>query len=269
LQREGDDLDAKIKKAEKEIRALENTLRLLNARNETYRQSFRKVTSDSEEAEQRHQLEEQLRAVMDKYKYKRRQIKELQEDVKTMSGTMDQLQRDEQIEVEKVEEFKSRNGQLGRELEDQQVKLTRVRKLNEKAATEIREKSGTAAETKEEKDFEVRDLREFNRTMTRDVLEATVGFPDANQSLINYLTQANIPLPTSRTSLGGSRSVSTLGGRSGTSLSSARSSTSAKSQVSALATGTGPAQVQIGDDFQHPGSARSVGSARSSLNGRR
>ena len=37
LQREGDDLDAKIKKAEKEIRALENTLRLLNARNETYR----------------------------------------------------------------------------------------------------------------------------------------------------------------------------------------------------------------------------------------
>ena len=66
------------------------------------RQSFRKVTSDSEEAEQRHQLEEQLRAVMDKYKYKRRQIKELQEDVKTMSGNLDQLQRDEQIEVEKV-----------------------------------------------------------------------------------------------------------------------------------------------------------------------
>ena len=60
------------------------------------------MTSDSEEAEQRHQLEEQLRAVMDKYKYKRRQIKELQEDVKTMSGNLDQLQRDEQIEVEKV-----------------------------------------------------------------------------------------------------------------------------------------------------------------------
>ena len=48
LQREGDDLDAKIRKAEKEIRALENTLRLMNQRNETYRKSFNKVTETSE-----------------------------------------------------------------------------------------------------------------------------------------------------------------------------------------------------------------------------
>ena len=47
LQREGDDLDAKIRKAEKEIRALENTLRLMNGRNETYRKSFNKVTDSS------------------------------------------------------------------------------------------------------------------------------------------------------------------------------------------------------------------------------
>ena len=43
LQREGDALDADIRKAEKEIRALENTLRLMNSRNETYRKSFNKV----------------------------------------------------------------------------------------------------------------------------------------------------------------------------------------------------------------------------------
>ena len=47
LQREGDDLDARIRKAEKEIRALENTLRLMNSRNETYRKSFNKVTDSS------------------------------------------------------------------------------------------------------------------------------------------------------------------------------------------------------------------------------
>ena len=48
LQRTGDELDAKIRKAEKEIRALENTLRLMNNRNETYRKSFNKVRLDSE-----------------------------------------------------------------------------------------------------------------------------------------------------------------------------------------------------------------------------
>ena len=50
LQREGDELDASIRKAEKEIRALENTLRLLNGRNEQYRKSFNKVTDTSESA---------------------------------------------------------------------------------------------------------------------------------------------------------------------------------------------------------------------------
>mgnify|MGYP001800894052 CR=1 FL=1 len=41
--------------------------------------------------EEKSQLEEQLRAVMDKYKYKRRQIRELQEDLQTMGRTMDNL----------------------------------------------------------------------------------------------------------------------------------------------------------------------------------
>lgn len=36
-------------------------------------------------------MEEQLRAVMDKYKYKRRQIRELQEDLQTMNRTMNNL----------------------------------------------------------------------------------------------------------------------------------------------------------------------------------
>uniref|UniRef100_I3M357 Coiled-coil domain-containing protein 39 n=1 Tax=Ictidomys tridecemlineatus TaxID=43179 RepID=I3M357_ICTTR len=44
LQREGDSLDAKINKAEKEIYALENTLQVLKSCNNNYKQSFKKVT---------------------------------------------------------------------------------------------------------------------------------------------------------------------------------------------------------------------------------
>ena len=49
-------------------RALENTLRLMNGRNETYRKSFNKVDEMSEEFDEKQRLEDQMRAVMDKYK---------------------------------------------------------------------------------------------------------------------------------------------------------------------------------------------------------
>ena len=59
--------------------------------------------------EEKQQLDEQMRAVMDKYKYKRRQIRELQEDLQTMSNTLDNLQRDEDAYVEMVEEKRVMN----------------------------------------------------------------------------------------------------------------------------------------------------------------
>ena len=53
--------------------------------------------------EEKQQLEEQHRAVMDKFKYKRRQIRELQDDLQTMSHTLDNLCRDEDAYVEMID----------------------------------------------------------------------------------------------------------------------------------------------------------------------
>ncbi|XP_060558012.1 coiled-coil domain-containing protein 39-like [Ruditapes philippinarum] len=150
LQREGDDLDARIRKAEKEIRALENTLKLMNNRNETYRKSFNKVTDASDEMEEKQQLDEQMRAVMDKYKYKRRQMRELQEDLQTMSNTLDNLNRDEDAYVEMVEEKKNKILQLNKELDDQRAKLERVTKQNLRYAKELRSAKKAKGETPEE-----------------------------------------------------------------------------------------------------------------------
>jgi len=47
LQRRGDQLDADIRKAEKETRALENTVRLLGSRNQTYHRSLARVADNS------------------------------------------------------------------------------------------------------------------------------------------------------------------------------------------------------------------------------
>ncbi|KAH3812374.1 hypothetical protein DPMN_140804 [Dreissena polymorpha] len=264
LQREGDDLDARIRKAEKEIRALENTLKLMNNRNETYRKSFNKVSDASDEMEEKQQLDEQMRAVMDKYKYKRRQIRELQEDLQTMSNTLDNLNRDQDAYVDMVEEKKNKILQLQKELDDQRAKLERVNKQNVRYAKELRSAKKSKGETPEEKDFSVRELREFNKGVMQQIGEATQVHPDLAEAVTMYFAQANLPSLTGGRQPGSARS----------SLSSVRSSPSSVKSP----TGSALGRAQIGADFggaQSPGSSRSssslssVKSVRSGASGRR
>lgn len=251
LQREGDDLDARIRKAEKEIRALENTLKLMNNRNETYRKSFNKVTESSDEMEEKQQLDEQMRAVMDKYKYKRRQIRELQEDLQTMSNTLDNLQRDEDAYVEMVEEKRNKILQLNKELDDQRGKLERVTKQNLRYAKELRSAKKTKEETPEEKDFNVRELREFNKSVMSQIGDAVQIHPDLGEAVNMYFSQANLPPVTPGRQPGSARS----------SLSSVRSSASSVKSPSASAR---PTPIQIGADLRgSPASSRSSSSMSS------
>ena len=76
----------------------------MNDRNSTYRKSFTNVEETSEEYEKKLQLEEQLRVATDKLKYKKRQMKELQEDLRTMQATAESLTVDENELVVIVEE---------------------------------------------------------------------------------------------------------------------------------------------------------------------
>ena len=76
----------------------------MNSRNETYQKSFSNVEETSEEFEMKKNLEQQLKSITDKNKYKRRQIKELQEDLQTMTTTSQGLTIDEQELISVMEE---------------------------------------------------------------------------------------------------------------------------------------------------------------------
>jgi len=269
LQREGDELDAKIRKAEKEIRALENTLRLMNSRNETYRKSFNKVTETSDEMEEKQQLEEQMRAVMDKYKYKRRQIRELQEDLQTMSHTLDNLSRDEDAYVEMIEEKQNKILQLSKEVEDQGAKLDRAMKQLIKYSKEMRQAKKSKGDTPEERDFDVRELREFNKRAIKEMGEVVHHHPEVGQAVHLYFTQSNLPAPPTP-GPGGSAASSRYGSQPSSarsSLSSVRSGTSIKSgkSVDIGAAAWGAASVgssRSGSSMSSVRSGRSGGSRR-------
>lgn len=49
LQQEGDELDAKVKKAEREIVAMENTLKVVNVTNDVYKTNLSSVDEESKD----------------------------------------------------------------------------------------------------------------------------------------------------------------------------------------------------------------------------
>ncbi|MGH0172070.1 UNVERIFIED_CONTAM: hypothetical protein FKN15_002605 [Acipenser sinensis] len=235
LQREGDELDAKIRKSEKELRALENTLHVINSRNTTYRKSFQRVTETSEEYEEKLRLDELKRAVEEKYRYKRRQIRELQEDIQGMNSTLDNLLKDEAVHHEKSEEAQTKIMNLNKELEAQKQKLERVIKQCSKLAREIRTAKKGRGETTEERDINLRGLRDFNRSVNMMLVEAMGDQPELASALQIYFQQAKLPLPAV---------VSTPSSRHSSTPASARSSTSSVRRQVSSRSSPGSAGVQ-------------------------
>ncbi|NWX81722.1 CCD39 protein, partial [Nothoprocta pentlandii] len=184
LQREGDHLDAKICKAEKEIVALENTLRVLNNCNSNYRNSFKEVTETSEEFKEKLKLEEEKRAADQKYRYKRKQIKELQENLQSMEKGLAVILKQEALYQEEIKEKQAIVLQLNKDIEEQKPKLERVRKQCSRLSREIQSLKKTKTETQEEKDIDLRELKDFNRTIDKllaDILEADPDLATAFQ----------------------------------------------------------------------------------------
>ncbi|XP_059800761.1 coiled-coil domain-containing protein 39 isoform X2 [Hypanus sabinus] len=199
LQRQGDELDAKISKGEKELRALENTLQLLHNQNTSYRKSFSKVTETSEEYEDKLKLEEQKQAIDEKYRYKRRQIRELQEDIQCMTNTLDTLLKEESTLQIVSQEKQDKTVHLIKELDDQKVKLERVTKHCSKVVKDIRSTKQSVGETPEEQDIDLRELRDFNRSLNKLLAEAMDDCPSLAADLQLYFNQAGLPLPTAPT----------------------------------------------------------------------
>merc|ERR1719326_357983 len=94
MQRAGDELDSKIRKAEREIRALENTLAHLLTRNQKYKENFKKVDKRAEQQVlEKQQLDEQSRAANETLFKKKQHLAQVDKEYEEDSKRMEELQR--------------------------------------------------------------------------------------------------------------------------------------------------------------------------------
>merc|ERR1711879_946041 len=93
LQRKGDELDDKIRRAEREIRALENTLGHLVTRNQKFKENFQSANQQNQtELEEKQMLEEQSRAANEVHFKKKKQLSQLEREEQEDTHRYDELQ---------------------------------------------------------------------------------------------------------------------------------------------------------------------------------
>ena len=210
LQREGDELDGKIRRAEREMKALENTLKHLTDRNTRFRLSFHKADPNSAEAKECRHLEAQTKVAKDNLFKKRKELQRLTSDFEEDTRRHRQMQRQTQQLNAHIEHLQDAHGQVDAELQEQSDKLAASSARVKDAAMEHRRSKGYADdfETLEEKKFNAEGLRDTNANVLYTLGQLAREFPEMRDTLQAVLQSQGLDVPSrppSRISRGSSR----------------------------------------------------------------
>lgn len=178
LQREGDELDANIRKAEKEIKALENTLRLMNDRNEQYRSNLYRAEVDGNDLQHKEMLDTEYQQVIDSFKRKRTLIQDLQLQLQDSERAFSTISAKEAEKLQQVHVLEAKCDAVSRDLEEQAIKRSRALQFAHKAAKQLRKKEATTTITTIEQDFMIRAVRELGTLALQDLEKLMQTYPD-------------------------------------------------------------------------------------------
>merc|ERR1712039_888195 len=127
LQRKGDELDDKIRRAEREIRALENTLGHLVTRNQKFKENFMTANQQNQsELEEKQMLEEQSRAANEVLFKKKKMLAQLEREEKEDLKRYEEVQGNLERFDAPVNELTGARDVLKQDIEAQGPKLERA-----------------------------------------------------------------------------------------------------------------------------------------------
>ena len=210
LQKEGDQLDGKIQKAEKEIRALENTLAKLNAKNDNLRSSFHNPDSSSADAGARMELEAKLERLLDKRRTKKAQVDSLAGDVTEMRQRLANLRSEEDGMRRHIKLIQGKAAQFDKDRLDLVAKRDRARATVQRASARLRQSRGTQQETPEEANFRWQGARDDNKALLHAMFGLMEQHPDLAGQIEAVLQEDGLA-PPSRPRSAAVSEVSSLG----------------------------------------------------------
>eukprot|EP00798_Chlamydomonas_sp_ICE-L_P017613 gene17613-23946_t len=170
LQREGDTLDAKIRKAEKEVAALEATLVQMMGANHKYGGTFKKV-DDRTSFTERAVLREKLDRAYDKLKFRRQEEAAIIGDLQQAEARLAGLSGEHRNLQATMNELLRRKAEAERQVDEQNEKLKRSRRAADKLLSKM------TPESPQNKEASLAEVRDLTRAMLAELasLAAAVG----------------------------------------------------------------------------------------------
>ncbi|EDV94837.1 coiled-coil domain-containing protein 39 [Drosophila grimshawi] len=196
---EGDALNKKVLKAEKEVIALENTLRQFDKSNDKYRKNL-KTYDDNSKDELR--LEEELNRQQEICCHNLEQLKMLRckaerYDSKIESQKLEQERAMHQVEMEKQKCLEDAEAldKLSKELQDQKAKIDRANREIHTLIKDIKQRAiGTEYLNLFERDLNLQELESRNRK-TLNLLADMANSDDDGPEIIHFMLGKGLKLP--------------------------------------------------------------------------
>lgn len=186
LQKEGDQLDVKIQKAEREIRALENTLSKLTAKNDKLRAGFHAPDTGGVDVGTKQELEAKLERLLERRRGKKSEADTLAGDVQEMKARLSNLRNEEDGMRRHIRLVQGKAQQFDKERADLEEKRDRAAKVVMRASKQLRALKGVEGDTEEELDFTLTSLKEDNKAM----LYLLVGLAEEHSALADTIHEA-------------------------------------------------------------------------------
>mmetsp|Transcript_41567 Transcript_41567/g.109721 ORF Transcript_41567/g.109721 Transcript_41567/m.109721 type:complete len:891 (+) Transcript_41567:143-2815(+) len=208
LQRKGDDLDDKIRRAEREMKSLENTLAHLVTRNQKYKENFTTAnTQNQTEVEEKQMLEEQARAANEVLFKKKKALAQMEREEQEDALRYEELQGNlGQLDAH-VAELSGARDVLRQDIMSQRAKLERAYQALE-ASRARAEQAGVnmSPDGALALDIEVRSLRDQNQSVLYALSNALQDHAQDVLPLYESLcNEKGIARPSRPPSVGGSR----------------------------------------------------------------
>lgn len=198
LQRDGDLLDMKLKKTEKEIMSLNQLLRSLHVKNTAYKVSFSKADPKGKDAQNKKVLETKTRQLGNQLKRKEQALKNLEEDVAVVEQRLE-ISREEMDKMRDMyESLEEQNRRVDEEVEEQSGRLEKTNDAVKTAAVELRTKRGLGDEelTPEELELELENTKHKNTVLLEQLGHALQNAPANVRPMIeDYIQQAGLSIP--------------------------------------------------------------------------